>query len=520
MDARRKVKEAMDRHNREASRIRVAGLPPELEENAEAASGGKGFNNSASTMKRAIPKGYSYDPKALKPLARVLWAMSVSLGHAMTAHRQFARLKSATFSPDGLMGGRGYVMPIKDMRKELYNACEALSAISDTVFDEINAPHWKPKLGQLEREDMEDISQLVGDASRILEDPQGEAEEDLEEAEEGHGKTKGAPWTHPAVRKKNKQDPGSSEVPHGEDQEVIPDDGKGESDPGQPLHRVKQASAYTYARTANSSVPVQFAPGGPRVDHIGPAQGQEYGAYNDSEPSLPEGDGGTYVPAEPAPKYNYPSSWENELNKTATSHVPNGVTDSTPTEGFDYGLGLSGGNDAHGQGQNHVPVDPDTGGFYGPRSEVPGDLGGGVLHDTESDSNPTIESEYGTGGRGPRKDASARWKAACGGSCSGGCTGGCQCNSQSELPNDKEPPVARSDYFEAAAEMPGDETSDSYEWDHKVSPGAGYRYERGNQPYIKWDYTTHQMRPDPIYQRKIEGPYTDHYAAETEPSNG
>ena len=105
--------------------------------------------------KRNIPKNHEFDPKALKPMSRMLWAMSVSLGHALTAYRQFTKLKSVTVSPDGMLGGQGYVMSVKDIRQKLYEACEDLSAISDTIHDEINGPHWLPKLSQLDDSDFE-----------------------------------------------------------------------------------------------------------------------------------------------------------------------------------------------------------------------------------------------------------------------------------------------------------------------------------------------------------------------------
>ena len=178
MEARKKTIETLNRHTTADGNIRIAGEMPK-----PPMAGGLD-HEVGDHVKRDIPKEYPYDPKALKPLAKMLWAMSVSLGHAMTAHRQFTKLKSSTVSPDGLIGGRGYVMSVKDVRKALYDACEAISAVSDTIHDEINAPHWKPKLAQLEKEDAESVEHLVGDAERILDDPEGEIDEDeMDEAE-------------------------------------------------------------------------------------------------------------------------------------------------------------------------------------------------------------------------------------------------------------------------------------------------------------------------------------------------
>lgn len=127
--------------------------------------------------RRAIPKAYPYDPNALKPLARTLWSASVSLGHALVAYKQFSRIKSGTISPDGMVGGAGYIQTIEEVRKKLYQACEILSSVSDTLDDEIRAPHWKPKLGLLSQDDAEDVQRFLSDASNN--DFEAEAEETL-----------------------------------------------------------------------------------------------------------------------------------------------------------------------------------------------------------------------------------------------------------------------------------------------------------------------------------------------------
>jgi len=142
------------------------------------------FQKESSHIKRAIPKSYPYDPKALKPLARTLWSTNVALGHALTAYRQFTKIKSASISPDGNLGGAGYIQPIEKIRQKLFQACEILSSISDTVDDEMKGPHWKPKLGALDEDDREDVTRILEDAQEIMEDPASEAEEDLENIEE------------------------------------------------------------------------------------------------------------------------------------------------------------------------------------------------------------------------------------------------------------------------------------------------------------------------------------------------
>lgn len=137
--------------------------------------------------KRNIPKNHPYDPKALKPLSRMLWAMSVSLGHSLAAYRQFTRLKSATISPDGMLGGRGYVMQVKEIRTKLHDACESLSTISDTIHDEINAPHWEPQMAKLPPEEAVDVRKFLDESKQILNNPEEDAEDDMEAISDSTG---------------------------------------------------------------------------------------------------------------------------------------------------------------------------------------------------------------------------------------------------------------------------------------------------------------------------------------------
>jgi len=149
------------------------------------------FSTPGGSSMRQIPKGHVYDPRALKPMAKMLWACSVSLGHALTAYREFTRFKSSAISPDGMVGGRGYVMTVKDVRTRLQEACEALSAVSDTIHDEINAPHWGPRLDDMGDAEKVDFDQYVDEAESILEDPEAYGQEESEEVEEGKSKSKG-----------------------------------------------------------------------------------------------------------------------------------------------------------------------------------------------------------------------------------------------------------------------------------------------------------------------------------------
>lgn len=129
---------------------------------------------------RAITKDFHYDPKEAKTLAKCLRATNAALGHASSAQTQFTKLKSRKVSPDGRLGGKGYISNIKDMRRQFFNIVEALSALSDTLYDEVSAPHWSASSRGAE----DDVDKIVEHAEKIKQNPDAWSEEELDQDQE------------------------------------------------------------------------------------------------------------------------------------------------------------------------------------------------------------------------------------------------------------------------------------------------------------------------------------------------
>lgn len=140
--------------------------------------------NDTGPQERKITPDFAFDPRNTKPLAKVLRSTNASLGHAMAAYAIFTKLKSADISPDGALGGKGYIQKIVEMRRAYMNLIEALSALSDTLYDEIRAPHWAAISRQEDPEEREEVEQIVDDAMEIKSDPEGWAEEQEEQMDE------------------------------------------------------------------------------------------------------------------------------------------------------------------------------------------------------------------------------------------------------------------------------------------------------------------------------------------------
>lgn len=464
---------------------KTAGFPP------PDLKGGDFSDDGGGGGKRNIPKDHPYDPKSLKPLAQALWAASVGMGHALTSYRYISRIKSSTISPDGMIGGRGYVMNVNDIRKKLHEACESLSAITDSLYDEINAPHWKPRLAELDENDAEDVERFVEESKAILENPEADTEEEAKEIEEkndGDSKKGGKP--------NDKEQ--ASEIPGGKDlaPSLAQKSDRTSSHPAQD----KQAKRLALrVKNANSSLPVETLPGGPRIQHLDreDADPNPQDAYTNDDWGLPSG----------GKQYDYPSDWDNNLNESQASvtigqsAVPDSSSEPTSTEGWDFGLGFGARGEGAGGYENPSGEGDGTKGVWGPSSGLPGTPAG-----SSGDTTPALDSATSI--------HEASWKASSIATVD-------QLRAEGLLPNDNERPVARSDYFPgdrgnlvntqlSQSEMPGEPSPSS-----ETSPGlmnTDYVTQDVSTPYVRYDYTTHDYRDDPLHnwpQRHLTGTNDD-----------
>lgn len=134
-------------------------------------------------LQREIDPEYKFKVKNLEPLAKALRSALMALGHVQTAYSTFTKIKSRNISPDGSLGGKGYIMKVTDMRRQLMNSSEALSAITDTIYDELSASHWHPATESQDPRERKQVKEIMEDVEEIRRDPEEWAEEEEEELE-------------------------------------------------------------------------------------------------------------------------------------------------------------------------------------------------------------------------------------------------------------------------------------------------------------------------------------------------
>lgn len=120
-------------------------------------------------------KDFEYSPECLRTLAKILWATQRAQSYSMSALRLFSKMPSTEFSPDGLLGGSGYIQSIKDMRASFAAATEALSGITDTIHDEINGSHWNTA----EETTSPEVQPVLDDANQIKTNPDSFVEDEF-----------------------------------------------------------------------------------------------------------------------------------------------------------------------------------------------------------------------------------------------------------------------------------------------------------------------------------------------------
>jgi hypothetical protein len=85
-----------------------------------------------------------FEPKIenLQGLISIETKLDVCLKYLSQAMAEFIALKSIDVSPDGKLGGKGFIMEIPEMRECMYDCVESISCLIDTLYDETRAKHW------------------------------------------------------------------------------------------------------------------------------------------------------------------------------------------------------------------------------------------------------------------------------------------------------------------------------------------------------------------------------------------
>jgi hypothetical protein len=138
--------------------------------------------------RREIPDDFKYNTKKLKHLKGILHNVSVALGTLTAAFSEFSKFKGHDISPDGKLGGAGYILPLKDVKQSIQTAVQSLSDVADCIADELNNPRWEAKedkevkkLIKEKEEIVEKVEDEIIDPKDVSNAPQDVDDEDIDE---------------------------------------------------------------------------------------------------------------------------------------------------------------------------------------------------------------------------------------------------------------------------------------------------------------------------------------------------
>jgi hypothetical protein len=86
--------------------------------------------------------GFEYNPSKATVLKKALHNINVSLGTMISAMKDLSILRGSDITPDGMLGGRGFIMPFKEVKAKINAAITDLSDVTDTLADELTNPKW------------------------------------------------------------------------------------------------------------------------------------------------------------------------------------------------------------------------------------------------------------------------------------------------------------------------------------------------------------------------------------------
>ncbi|MBE3086365.1 MAG: hypothetical protein IMZ64_09145 [Bacteroidetes bacterium] len=134
---------------------------------------------AAAGLRREISDDFKYDKKKLKHLHRILHNVNIAVGTLGSALSEFSRVKGPAISPDGLLGGLGYIMPIKNVKEVITTSVHNLSEVADSLADELSNPHWNAVEDKETKEVLKEKEKVEEETQEVLEAPEEIAPADV-----------------------------------------------------------------------------------------------------------------------------------------------------------------------------------------------------------------------------------------------------------------------------------------------------------------------------------------------------
>jgi hypothetical protein len=98
---------------------------------------------STKVLKRELSGTAPYNPENIKHVVEMLSQVNAAASALAKAADTLSSISAHEISPDGMLGGRGYVMSVKDIRADIASAENLVTDLTDTLSDELTNPKWE-----------------------------------------------------------------------------------------------------------------------------------------------------------------------------------------------------------------------------------------------------------------------------------------------------------------------------------------------------------------------------------------
>jgi hypothetical protein len=139
-------------------------------------------NRSRGELSRNLD-GFEYDTSKAKILKKALHNINVSLGTLISAMKDLSILRGSEITPDGNIGGRGFIMPFKEVKSVINEAVTNLSDITDSIADELTNPKWglSPSEKKKVKDEVEEVDENIEEVEDITPEVTEEVSEEVVE---------------------------------------------------------------------------------------------------------------------------------------------------------------------------------------------------------------------------------------------------------------------------------------------------------------------------------------------------
>ena len=129
-------------------------------------------DSDPGSLKRDLKGAPPYDTANIAYISNMIGYLCSALELVRKSLDEFTSINSDAVSPDGMLGGKGHVMGVRDVKSNMADMVVDLSNLLDTLSDELNNPGWgldeakRAQILEVKKKAESDIESLISTISQ------------------------------------------------------------------------------------------------------------------------------------------------------------------------------------------------------------------------------------------------------------------------------------------------------------------------------------------------------------------